>query len=374
MITGIEYERKLDDLADDCIANNRTTAKYLEKLLVENNTIAKELFEFRKFFVNKHDYECVKGFLSIGFLKESDEIERVTFFCLEFELEAILRRKRFVNLCREYDETQLVFEEEPSLLDHIRIKGSKKKKPENELVDYYALKQLHTSEIMKFQGNFVTISPFLNPRIPEWIAKNYSESPLYVKVNPSIISDKRIPQILTEELQINPHNINWLTYEFSENLIKSIEFKLENIELSQENQMEYWDSNIRKIKTLQISTSYKDTYRSFMLEELNDKLGNDGILIGRCIHLDSLDFDETDLDNQNLNHLDLAINVYENENRKKSLSESLKNGKITDADFRTHILRVDNISIKTLPVFCQLFFNSPTLTEKYMKYILKKTS
>ena len=371
MITDIEYEKKLDELAEDCISNDRQTAQYLESLLIDNDPLATDLFEFRKYFLDKHDHEKVQGYLEIGFYRNKSKGDRVTYFCLEFELESVIRRKRLVKLCAKYDDKQTVFEEEPRLSDHIRIKGSKKKKPENELIDYNAIKQIHNSEILKFQDRFIKLCPYLNPRIPEWAINNFSSSPLFVRVNPDIISDMRLPQLLTEELQINPHNIDWNSFSFKNELLQSDEYRLDDIQLSKETQREYWDSRIRKIKSLQISTSSKKDYRSFMLEELIDKNGDEQILIGKCIHLDSTNFDESDIDNQVLNHLDLAINVYENENRTARLNESLRNGKITDADFRTHILRIDNVSIKSLPVFCLLFFGSMTLTEKYFENILK---
>jgi hypothetical protein len=369
MITDIEYETFLEQLAQDFIKKQRDTARYLETLLLQNDKTATDLFEFRKFFLDKHDFEKIEGYLEIGFYRNKAKEDRVTFFCLEFELETVIRRLRLINLCKKYDDKEKLFDEEPRLTDHIRIKGSKKKKPENELIDFKAFNQLHNSEIIKFDKKFAKLSAYLNPRIPEWADNNFDSSPLFVRLNPDIISDTRLPQLLTEELQINPYNIDWKSFKFNSNLIKATEYKLENIELSKESAAEYWDFKIRGIKSLEISTSKKDNYRSFMLEEIIDKYGDEQILIGKCIHFDCLNFNDNDLDNQVLDHLDLAINVYEKETRTARLGETLKNGKIVDADFRTHVLRIDKVSIKSLPVFCLLFFGSMTLTEKYISDI-----
>lgn len=369
MISHTEYEDLLEQLAEDFIKNQRDTAKYLEKLLLNNDKTANELFEFRKFFLDKHDYEKIEGYLEIGFYRNKAKEDRVTFFCLEFELETVIRRIRLINLCEKYNDKQTLFDEEPRLTSHIRIKGSKKKKPENELIDFNAFNQLHNSEILKFDKKFAKLSSYLNPRIPEWVANNFGSSPLFVRLNPDIISDTRLPQFLTEELQINPYNIDWSSFLFNDKLIKATEYKLQNVELSKKSATEYWDNKIRGIKSLEISTSKKDDYRSFMIEEMIDKYADEQILIGKCIHFDRQNFNDNDLDNQVLDHVDLAINVYEKETRTTRLAESLKNGTIVDADYRTHILRVDNVPIKALPVFCLLFFGSISLTEKFINDI-----
>jgi hypothetical protein len=369
MITDIQYYEYLNQLADDFIKNERQTADYLEQLLLQNNKIATDLFEFRKFFIDKHDFEKTEGYLEIGFYQNKTKEDRVTFFCLEFELETVIRRLKLINICKKYDDKQTLFDEEPRLTNHIRIKGSRKKKLENELIDFKAFKQLYNSEIVKVDRCFAKLSAYLNPRIPDWAANNFTASPLFVRLNPDIISDTRLPQLLTEELQINPYNIDWNSFKFNDSLIKSSEYKLENIEISKDRAAEYWDYKIKGIKSLEISTSKKNDYRSFMIEELIDKFSDEKVLIGKCIHFDRKGFDDNDLDNQILDHLDLAINVYENETRETRLNETLKNGIIVDADFRTHILRIDKISIKSLPVFCLLFFGSMTLTGKYINEI-----
>lgn len=369
MITDKEYENHLEQLADDFIKNQRDTARYLEHLLLNEDKVATDLFEFRKFFLDKHDFEKTEGYLEIGFYRNKAKEDRVIFFCLEFELETVIRRLRLINLCKKYDGKQTLFDEDPRLTNHIRIKGSKKKKPENELIEFKAFSQLHNSEIVKFNKKFAKLSAYLNPRIPEWADNNFQSSPLFVRLNPDIISDIKLPQLLTEDLQINPYNFDWKSFKFNRNLLAPTEYKLENIELSKETAPAYWDFKIRGIKSLEISTSKKDNYRSFMIEEIIDKYGDEQILIGKCIHFDCQNFSDNDIDNQVLDHLDLAINVYEKETRTTRLSETLKSGTIVDADYRTHILRIDKVSIKSLPVFCLLFFGSMTLTEKYINEI-----
>ena len=55
----------MEQLADDCIATEKQMANYLEALLIENNNIAKELFEFRKFFLDSRDFEKIAPYETI---------------------------------------------------------------------------------------------------------------------------------------------------------------------------------------------------------------------------------------------------------------------------------------------------------------------
>ena len=63
-----------------------------------------------------------------------------------------------------------------------------------------------------------------------------------------------------------------------------------------------------------------------------------------------------------VNHLDLAINVYEGISAKKRYENNLASGIIVeDSTFRTHLLRIENIPLKSLILFTISFLQSKTL-------------
>lgn len=365
MITFEDYERGLKVLADDIVANQRDPVKHLEALLKGQNAATIELFEFRKYYLDAHDRDRIAPYLEFGYYTGQSEDDRVVFFCLEFELEAVARRTRLVNFCKAYDDGQTAFTLEPRLTDHIRVKGSRKGGPENEMVKYAELQQIHDSEVMMFDKSFVKLVPALNPRIPEWISTTFPRAPLFVRIDPDIASRNQLPQLLTEELKVNPYAYAPAEFELNHNMVRGEEYSLFEVSPTPETLQEWWDYKVRGVRSLQTSSNGKGTYRSFMIEELDDKLGGDEILIGRCIHLDSKNFRSTEIGDQSLDHLDLAVNVYEGANRKTRLGESLRNGKITDADYRTHVLRVEQVPLCVLPMMCLLFLASPTLTQRY---------
>lgn len=370
MIDFKEYQTGLEQLAEDYIYNERSTPFYLEKSLLANEKKASDLFEFRKYFYDENDLNQTRGFLSLGFLKDKSEQERVVFFCLELELETIIKRKKLINLCKKYDDRQALFEAIPDLSEYIRVKGSKKSEPNNELINYRAFAQLGKSEILTVGNQFTKLIGF-NPKIAEWLTKTFPDSPLFVRANPDIVSESRLPLLLTEELQTNPHSIDWKAFSFTDNLLTPSHYNLHKDDKSLQNKTEYRDYNVRGIRSLESSTSVKDTYRSFMIEELSDKNASDEILLGQCIHFDSGRFDKHNLDAQILYHLDLAINIYEGKSRISRLNERLSNGKVTDADFRTHWLRIENIPLKSVTVFMRLFFKDSALTAFIRKIIIQ---
>ena len=103
-----------------------------------------------------------------------------------------------------------------------------------------------------------------------------------------------------------------------------------------------------------------------MIEELSDKDSNSCITIGRCIHLDTDDPVGTPFNNSTVNHLDLSINVYEGDTARKRYSDNLAAGsKVEDASFRTHILRIENVPLRSIFLFSVTFFQSKTLINNW---------
>jgi len=135
-----------------------------------------------------------------------------------------------------------------------------------------------------------------------------------------------------------------------------------------ENLQQYWELHIKKIKRLEVIAKRSNNGNlSMMIEEITD-IDSHGLLFGRCIHLDTDSKFGTDFENSILNHLDLAINIYEDEAAKKRLDDNLASGQVTtDASYRTHLLRVEKIPFKALFGFVVSFFKSQTLINEWLE-------
>lgn len=135
----------------------------------------------------------------------------------------------------------------------------------------------------------------------------------------------------------------------------------------QDNIDEYRDYHIRDVRRLEISAQRRATdYLSMMIEELTKPDDSNGIMIGRCIHLDTRAVVGAEMKQTQLQHLDLAINVYEDETRAMRMKDSLQNGRVLDATYRTHLYRIEGIPFPALFGFAERFLLSRVLLREWV--------
>ncbi len=114
----------------------------------------------------------------------------------------------------------------------------------------------------------------------------------------------------------------------------------------------------------------QDRYLSMMIEELPAPDAGNGLMIGRCIHLDTDAKAGSPANAAQVLHLDLAINVYIDAARPKRMTNTLHHGKAEDATIRTHLYRIENIPFLALFDFAELFFKSRFLLNEWRSAIL----
>lgn len=95
-----------------------------------------------------------------------------------------------------------------------------------------------------------------------------------------------------------------------------------------------------------------------MLEELEE---SGDLLVGRCIHMDTTAAEGTSPADAILRHADLALNVYEADAILRRLGDQLRDGMVTDASFRTHLLRFEEAPVELVVPLTALFFRSRSL-------------
>lgn len=111
---------------------------------------------------------------------------------------------------------------------------------------------------------------------------------------------------------------------------------------------------------LEVIVNERNSDMSMMLEELVKE--TDNTLIGYGVHLDILEAIGRDLTQLKINHLDLAVNVYENDDISRRLANNLCNGKkVAKASYRTHILRIENIPFFDMLQIISIFMKSKCL-------------
>jgi hypothetical protein len=119
----------------------------------------------------------------------------------------------------------------------------------------------------------------------------------------------------------------------------------------------YWEYHVVGLRRLEtFAQRKKPDHLTFMLEEL--QMLRDGLLIGRCIHLDTAAPLGTSPAKAEVLHVDLAINVYEGDVVQQRLNDDLSNGRIVDASFRSHLLRAEQVPFNVAALLSLVFFRS----------------
>ncbi|MCE7044394.1 hypothetical protein [Dyadobacter sp. CY312] len=353
-----KYYQTLDQLADDCAKSGLATHHFLENIIETNRNLFDELIAFRKSFVGAKELDEVRGYLVIGLFREYKGIERATCFVICFELGEAATQKSWKQRCEVYSPSQTLFTKAPHLFEHVL---------NHDLIDRVALTQIDDSEILQITSGFTYLDYALNPLIASWAISNFPDKKIYLRANPHKYFDKQPLQSISESV-LMPANPSWWRKLTIHNRTKEgASYILEDCS-PKDNIQQYWELHIKKIKRLEVIVKRSNNGNlSMMIEEITD-IDNHGLLFGRCIHLDTDSKFGTDFENSVLNHLDLAINIYEGDAAKKRLYDNLASGTVTtDASYRTHLLRIEQISFKALFGFVVSFFKSQTLINEWLE-------
>ena len=110
---------------------------------------------------------------------------------------------------------------------------------------------------------------------------------------------------------------------------------------------------------LDVVVNSRNNDMSMMLEELTMV---ENSMVGYCVHLDILDAIGKDLTTLQINHIDLAINIYEEQDKYLRLKNRLCDGrKVANASYRTHLARLENIPFGDIIKVISMFIKSHCL-------------
>jgi hypothetical protein len=361
-----EYLNQVKRGVDTCIDRSISNQKYVEDLLISSHELSREIIEARTDLLCPSDYEKFGGYLEIGFFKEFEASERLALFSFMFDIGNDLKVSFLRRTFERYEIGQPLFYGEEDFFDCIRKTSAGS--PDLELIDPKYLKNIHDSEIFERNGNFFKTDEYLNPALYSLCKKTFPSSPIFIRLDPTKrYSSQPLCQI-NEEILI-PANPNWWKHlNVHRRNKEGSSYFLYPKEPSKESKQEYWEYHTEGIRRLEvIAKRNNDGNLSMMIEELSDKDSDVGITIGRCIHLDTDDGIGTPFNESNVNHLDLAINVYEGDaSRRRYLGNLAKGVKVENATFRTHLLRIENVPLKSIFLFVKVFFKSKTLKSDWL--------
>ena len=281
---------------------------------------------------------------------------------LELEQEAASRhrRKRFAL----YKSAQPLFVGIPSLLGQLR--SAPKKKPD--LINARALTQQGTSEVARCGSRFALLEPLLHPTVLSWTTRHHPGRPTYVRLDPTQAFTTPPPQRLCESIQV-PATPGWArTLTLHPRPFTGAVYRLDPPASPEINIDDYWTYRVRGIRKLDTGARRRGQNLSFLIEEIAVDPATEGGLIGRTLHLDTGAPPGTDSATATLNHLDLAINVYDKSAAAKRRNEDLRHGKVTDATYRTHLLRIEGVSLSCLFDYATMFLVSASLRREWLHH------
>lgn len=344
--------------------------EYFDSLLQASDANATELLRAADEIYLTADRDKYIGLLEIGYFRHLCQNERILAFLICIEVGHIRDANILRTLCEPYSSEQLLFQHS-NLYGNIRMKNENSK--DLELIDMQALEGVSNSEIVTIgRAGYAKINPFLNTSIPWWSKQAFPNSNIYVRLNHHEFFSSKPLQALNEEILIPANPSWWEKLEIYKNRKEGSSYYIEeSFDLPRE-QVKYIDFYVDGVRSLQIHAKRNnDGNLSIMLEEINEYYLGSGLLMGRCVHLDTDSEFGASVNEAKLNHLDLAIQFYEKDKINQRKSQDLSRGMVVNASFRTHLFRIENIPFKAVIAYVGLFFKSKYLVQEWLKDQLK---
>lgn len=263
---------------------------------------------------------------------------------------------------------------EPYRKDHPAFKDTNlsKNQRKDELISLEGCKIINDHIFL--DGHYFRL-PHYNESMVKYLKETKEKYKIFVRIDPYVILDEKPLKILREAV-IRPIAPKWIqkltiypgNMAAGEYVLQNpLECQTSSDKLTPEKQLESWEYNISKIRKLEVYVARGNNKNlHMMIEELGEKLEYGKYFIGKCIHLDTDDVVGTPYEKATLNHMDLAINVYDKDTFEERKKQTLSSGKVIDATVRTHILRVENVPFTHLPQLAADFLDSRTLYREWM--------
>lgn len=304
---------------------------------------------------------AVSDWLSVGRFERigmnDDQKISATYIALEAEYERELRE--VTHQCTKYTGDEAIFDDNE--INRLR---------KDDLIDIRGLHRLPNTNILQVGKKWAYIDARIPLQFHDWLERCFKGCVSTVRISPDRLYDIRPPQMVVECV-ITPGHYKWWNklgrYIGDEN---GSMYELLGTDVS--NHSDYYDYNALHVRRLEtIAKRKKAEYFSMMIEELSEYQNpidpSRHYAVGRMIHLDTEAPLGSSIENAVLKHIDLAFNLYVDDKATLRMNQSLADGqKVTKAEPRTHVLRVDNVPFKTLFKFAESFFRSKTLVAEWL--------
>lgn len=304
----------------------------------------------REALLTEEDRTHVEGYLAIGYFMSLDGDARRAAWLLGMEMATYRRRIRMKQRLALYSPGQPLFQALPKMKSLLR---------RDELVQATSDLKWRQDGSIHYDLKQIRLDPELPISIPTFFRTQFPDAPLFVRLDPLYAREPSTVMRLDEETLIPADPNWWRSLNIYRGQAKGAAYFIPPPASPVDNLPAFWDYQVLRVRSLEVHARRTEpNYLSMMVEEIQDRRDLDDQVVGLCIHLDTEALQGADPEISPVKHLDLAINVYEGEAAKTRLSQSLANGRVVDATFRSHLLRVENVPMEVLLAVARQFFKS----------------
>lgn len=363
-----DYLATVRRLAAELEAQGDGAFELFVSALKGRSTEAEACVAFRLAVATEAELTAMTGYLDIGYFPDPEEITRRAWWLFMFDINHAGDNLQLEAVCEPYNRHQPLFQGAPRLFERVRRRQDDDGpgEPDFELIEEAATQSVDNSEVFAIDPGYAKLAPQLHPQIPAWARSEYPAAPRYLRLDPRRWYAER-PRIRLEEAAIVPANPSWMkTLSLFPGMKDPAVYVLEDCD-PKTDMAQYRDFHLRAIRELKVSAQRREAdYLTMMLEELPRADDPNGLMVGRCIHLDTEAPVGTSMAEARLKHLDLAINVYRGDHRQARMADTLKSSKVRDATYRTHLYRIEDIPFPALFTFAGMFFRSQVLLGEWI--------
>lgn len=346
-----EYEATLNGLRDECLDNALAPQGLIEQHVALGQTLTLKAMRLCGEFSTVTEQQQAESLLITGLFKQLVRRDRIAALLLSIEVGKQIDQHSLRRRFARYRPEQPLFIRFPKLNDYVR---------KEELLPCDRPAAIGSDGIVELEGGYARLDPMLSPSIVHTLAQEFRDAPLYVRLDPEFAETNPPPQLLLEAIMVPARHRWWRDLGLRHREQTGAQYSLIPPTLPGDDVAAYIEYHVKGFRKLETITQRKDPdHLTMMLEEL--QLLRNGMLIGRCIHLDTSAPFGTPPEQATVLHVDLAINVYTESKVRARLSSQMNNAEKEAASFRTHLLRAEKVPFDVLIPLSFMFFGSNLL-------------
>lgn len=345
------YEATLNGLCDECLANALAPHDLIEQHVAQGQSATLKAMRLRGELSTATEQQQAESLLITGLFKQLPRRDRLAALLLSMEVGKQVDQRSLQRRFARYRSDQPLFTRFPQLNGCARS---------GELLPCDNPAAIGSNGIVEFKGGYARLEPMLSPSIIHTLAQEFQDAPLYVRLDPEFAETSPPSQLLLEAIMVPARYRWWQDLGLRHREQTGAQYSIVPPTSPGDDVDAYVEYHVKGFRKLETITQRKDPdHLTMMLEEL--QLLRNGLLIGRCIHLDTSAPTGTPPEQATVLHVDLAINVYTDAKVDARLSSQMNNAEKEKASFRTHLLRAEKVPFDVLIPLSFMFFGSNLL-------------